>query len=142
MVPRRLSLAAETDGLKFGSNCSLRNVTVSQNDATLMIADPANTFVADTSRALLVPKKVDLAVTDGVLTGIEVDKKSELLAVVSLPVSILKTIASIPGEILTVKVTQLGNEQKLTQAQVDLLKAQIDLIKQNKALLDAQKGAP
>lgn len=140
MVPRRLSIAADTMGLKFGPNCFLRNVAVSQNDATLMVADPAHTFVADTSRALLVQKKVDLMVSDGVLTGIEVDKKSELLAVVSLPVSILKTIASIPGEILNVKVTQLGNQEKLTQAQVDLLKAQIELIKQNKALLDAQKG--
>lgn len=141
MVPRRLSIAADTQGLKFGPTCSLRNVAVSQNDATFMVADPAHTFVADTTRALLVQKKVDLTVSDGVLTQIDVDKKSEMLAIVSLPVDILKAIASIPAELLNVKVTQLGNEQKLTQAQIDLLKAQIELIKQNKALLDAQKGS-
>lgn len=142
MVPKRLSITASPQSLKFGPTCSLRSVSVSQNDATFMVADPTSTFVADTSRAFLVQKKVDLAVTDGVLTGIDVDKKSELLAAVSLPVTILKAIASIPGEILNVKVTQIANEQKLTQAQVDYVKAQIDLIKQNKALLDAQKTTP
>jgi hypothetical protein len=138
MAPRRLSIAVDAEGLSF-RHCIIRNIAAYQNSATVMIADPAHTFVADTSRAILVSKKVDLIVSDGVLTGIEVDKKSELLQIVSLPVEILKAIASIPGEVLSVKVKQLTDENKLTTAQADLLKAQIELIKQKQALLDAQK---
>jgi hypothetical protein len=138
MAPRRLLIAVDAEGLSF-RNCTVRNIAAYQNSATVMIADPAHTFVADTSRAILVSKKVDLIVSDGVLTGIEVDKKSELLQIVSLPVDILKAIASIPGEVLSVKVKQLTDENKLTTAQAELLKAQIELIKQKQALSDAQK---
>src|SRR5262249_17499160 len=108
--------------------------------STVMVADPANTFVVDNSRGVFVTKRVDFAVVDGVLTGIEVDKPSEVLAVLQLPVDILKAIASIPGEILSVKVKQLSDEKGLTAAQSELLKAQIELIKQRQALSDAQKA--
>jgi hypothetical protein len=140
MAPRRLSIAVDTEGLKFG-NCTLRNVAAYSDGATLMVADPVHTFVADNNRGVFVKKRVDFVVSDGVLTGIEVDKPSELLAIVSLPVDILKAIASIPGEILSVKIKQLSDEKGLTSAQVELLKSQIDLIKQKQALSDAQKGS-
>lgn len=138
MAPRQLYVAVDTEGLQFGG-CVLRSVAAHAESSTLMVADPIHTFVADNNRGVFVKKRVDFAVTDGVLTGIEVDKPSELLAIVSLPVDILKAIAAIPGEILTVKIKQLSDEKGLTAAQVELLKAQIDLIKQRQALADAQK---
>jgi len=105
-----------------------------------MVADPRRTFVVDNSRTPFVKKKIDLTVTDGVLLGVDVDKPSELLAAISLPVDILKVIASIPGEILSVKVKQLSDQNSLTKAQVEMLTLQIELIKQRQALIDAQNG--
>ena len=140
MAPRRLSIAVDTEGLKFGT-CTLSNVAAYSDGTTVMVADPASTFVADNSRGVFVKKRVDFVIADGVLTGVEVEKQSELLAIVSLPVDILKAIASIPGEILSVKIKQLSDEKGLTAAQSDVIKAQIDLIKQKQALSDAEKGA-
>jgi hypothetical protein len=142
MVPRQLSVDIDTNGLDLGGGCSLRSVAAYSDGSTTMVADPSRTFVVDNSRGVFVKKRVDLLVTDGVLNGIEVDKPSELLAIVSLPVDVLKSIASIPGEILSVKVKQLSDEKGLTAAQSDLLKAQIDLIKQKQALTDAQNATP
>jgi hypothetical protein len=142
MVPRRLSIDIDSNGLAFGGGCVLRSVAAYSDGSTTMVADPTRTFVVDNSRGVFVKKRVDLLVTDGVLNGIEVDKPSELLAIISLPVDVLKTIASIPAEILSVKVKQISDERGLTSAQVELLKAQIDLIKQKQALTDAQNAAP
>ena len=140
MVPRTFSLDLSTTGVSFGNGCVLRSEAASIGDATLMVADPLKTFVVDNSRTAFVTKKVNLTVSDGVLLGIDIDKPSELLAAISLPVEVLKVIASIPAELLTIKVKQISDEKNLSAAQVEMLKLQIDLIKQRQALLDAQSG--
>ena len=140
MAPRRFALDATPSGLTFARGCELRSVSSYQGGKTIMVADPRRTFVVDNSRTPFVKKKIDLTVTDGVLLGVDVDKPSELLAAISLPVDILKVIASIPGEILSVKVKQLSDQNSLTKAQVEMLTLQIELIKQRQALIDAQNG--
>jgi hypothetical protein len=140
MTPGTFSLDIGTAGLKFGDICELRSEASSVDNATVMVADPRRTFVVDNSRTAFVKKKVNMTVTDGVLTGIDVDKPSELLAAISLPVDVLKVIASIPGEILSVKVKQLSDQNNLSAAQVKMLELQIDMIKQRQALIDAQNG--
>jgi len=86
-----------------------------------------------------VKKRVDLLVSDGVLTGIEVDKPSELLAGISIPVEVLKTIASIPGEILSLRVKGMEAEKSLTQNEAEIIKQQVEIIKQRQALSELQK---
>lgn len=141
MMPRNFGVDASPSGLTFASGCQLRSVSSYLGGTTVMVADPTRTFVVDNSRTPFVKKKVDLTVSDGVLLGIDVDKPSELLAAISLPVDVLKVIASIPGEILSVKVKQLSDQNNLSAAQVEMLKLQIEMIKQRQALIDAQNGA-
>ena len=141
MTPASLTFVVNTNTLQLGAGCSLPGSERLVDSGVFMAAHPTQTFVVDTSRGALVTKRVDLAVTDGVLTGIEVDKPSEVLAAVSLPVNILKAIASIPAELLTFKVTNVNAEKSLTAAEVELLKQQIELIKQKQALEDAQKAS-
>ncbi len=141
MTPRTLTLDLSTAGLDFGNGCTLVSEAASIGDTTLMVADPLKTFVVDNSRTAFVVKKVNLTVSDGVLLGIDVDKPSELLAAISLPVEVLKVIASIPAEMLSIKVKQVSDEKSLSAAQVEMLKLQIDMIKQRQALIDAQNGA-
>ncbi|MGE3906354.1 MAG: hypothetical protein AB7F36_10400 [Reyranellaceae bacterium] len=146
MAPRQASVSLTTSGIAFQpadrspkSTCTLQGEEIRRDAIPVLAADPARTFVVDTSRAIFVKKRVDLLVTDGVLTGIEVDKPSELLAIVSLPVDLLKAIVSIPAELLTIKVNNAEGEKKLTAAEVELLKLQIDLLKQKQALEDARQ---
>jgi hypothetical protein len=140
MTPRSVGVDASPSGLAFFGGCKLRSVSSYLGATTVMVADPGRTFVVDNSRAPFVKKTVNLTVTDGVLTGIDVDKPSELLAGISIPVDVLKVIASIPGEILSVKVKQLQDQNSLSDAQVKLLTLQIEMIKQRQALIDAQNG--
>ena len=146
MAPRTVNVSLNITGISFkpanGNKkdiCTLQSDEVQRNEIPVLAADPNRTFIVDTSRAMFVKKRVDLLVTDGVLTGIEVDKPSELLAIVSLPVDLLKAIVSIPAELLTIKVNNAESEKKLTAADVELLKLQIDLLKQRQALEDARK---
>jgi hypothetical protein len=141
MTPRALSVELATSGANFGNGCSLARDAATIGDMTFMVADPLRTFVVDNSRTAFVTKKVNLTVSDGVLLGIDVEKPSELLAAITLPVEVLKVIASIPGEMLSIKVKQISDEKSLSAAQVEMLKLQIDLIKQRQALIDAQSGA-
>lgn len=140
MMPRTLSIDVVTTGADFGNGCTLQSEAASIGDTNLMVADPLWTFVVDNSRTALVTKKVNLTVSDGVLLGMDVEKPSELLAGITLPVEVLKVIASIPAELLSIKVKQVSEEKNLSAAQVELLKMQIDLIKQRQALIDAQNG--
>lgn len=148
MEPRELALSLVTTDIEFRPAaahadkdiCRLTGEKIQRAGIPLLAANPQRTFVVDTSRTMLVKKRVDLLVSDGVLTGVEVDKPSELLELVSLPVNILKAIAAIPGELLSVKVKNIEDEKKLTAAEVELLKAQIELLKQKQALEDARKA--
>jgi len=116
--------------------CLVPDVAIDTEPVTVMAQNPSKTFVADTGRGFLVKKRIDMAVTDGVLTGLEVDKPSEVLQAVTLPVEIIKTIVSIPAELLTLKIKQTTDEGGLTKAEAEAIKAQIELIRQKEALKD------
>lgn len=142
MEPTKLQVTMDTSDLEFrkdNQTCTLPKMVESVDTLPMMVANPLKTFVVDTNRAAFVKKRVDLLVSDGVLTGIEVDKPSELLAGISIPVEVLKTIASIPGEILSLKVKGMEAEKSLTQNEAEIIKQQIEIIKQRQALSELQK---
>lgn len=141
MSPRRLSIDVSTSEMKVDDTCALSSVAGFSDGTTAMVADPTSTFVVDNSRAMFVKKKVDMAITDGVLVGMTIEKPSELLALVGLPVELVKIFLSAIPEILKVKVDQVKGQESLTSAQADLLKAQIELIKQTQAKMDAERTA-
>jgi hypothetical protein len=115
------------------SGCQLPPST-SELLLTVPSTDVADNFSVDTSRAALVEKRVNLVVVNGMLVGIDVDKPSQLLAALSLPVDFLKAVVSIPGELLTFKVNQVKGEAALTSEQASALAAQLELLKNKKAL--------
>ena len=142
MEPTNLQVTMDTSDLEFrkgNQTCTLPKIVESVDTLPMMVANPLKTFVVDTNRAAFVKKRVDLLVSDGVLTGIEVDKPSELLAGISIPVEVLKTIASIPGEILSLRVKGMEAEKSLTQNEAEIIKQQVEIIKQRQALSELQK---
>ena len=142
MEPANLQVTMDTSNLQFekgNQTCTLPHITESVEALPMMVANPSKTYVVDTNRTAFVKKRVDLIVSDGVLTGIDVDKPSELLAGISIPVEVLKTIASIPGEILSLKVKGMEAEKSLTTGEAEIIKQQVEIIKQRQALSDIQK---
>lgn len=66
---------------------------------------------------------------------------SEFLAGVSIPVEILKTIASIPGEILSIKVKEAEGEKGIAAAEASLIEIQLKLLKNQMELETLRSGA-
>lgn len=104
----------------------------SQTEAVIYVPNKAiiNTFPLD--RGAFIKKVANLTFDNGVLTEFTINKPSEALGAVSLPVDLAKLVASVPAEILTVKVNHANDEKSLLQAQQALLDAQ-------KSLQQAQK---
>lgn len=114
--------------------CILATANKSIEDEPITFVDPYHSFEADVGRTGFVSKRVKLAIADGVLQGTEVDKPSDALAAVSLPVDIVKAIVAIPSELFQFKIRQVQDAQGLTDAQAKYLTAQIELLKQIQAL--------
>lgn len=148
MTPRSLSLSLDTKGVSVrddGGNtvaCSLVASFEKQSGIGVVHADPSATFWVDVSRTPFVEKKIVMNVKDGVLSGLQVVKPSEVLAGISIPVEVLKTIASIPGEILSIKVKEAEGEKGIAAAEASLIETQLKLLKDQMALEALRSGTP
>ncbi len=112
-------------------------VQESEQFATVPDTSPGGLFWQDMSRATLVKKDIKLGITNGMLTSLDVESPSEILAIVSLPVDMLKALLAIPASVLTFKVQQLQAEQGWTDAQAKAIQSQIELQQKNAALQQA-----
>lgn len=83
----------------------------------------------DIFRAPFVENQYALTFTDGILTEIKWVKPSEALGFLAIPVNLARTIASIPNELLTVKVQDLNAQKGVLEAQKNLIDAQLNLIR-------------
>lgn len=112
----------------------------SSRDLTVMAPNNGPVFSVDVSRAALVSKKTELTITDGMLTKIDVNKPSQLIAGLQIPFDIVKNLASIPADILSLRIKQFQDEGNLTKAQVELLSQEIQKIKTSKELQQTQQN--
>lgn len=106
---------------------------------TVMAPNDGHIFAVDVSRTRLVQKKTNLTIVDGMLTQIDLNKPSSLLAGAKIPLDIIKAIASIPNDILTLRIKRIQDEGSLTKAQGDLLLNEIQRLK-NENLLQQQRN--
>ena len=102
----------------------------------------------DISRSWFVKRETTLTFSDGVLVSSDIKKPSEALELTKIPVNIANAVVGIPAKIIDLKVSEIGGDKKLIdaqKAQIDSQKAQIDsqkdLINSKQQLLDAQKKA-
>lgn len=118
----------------------------------VMLPNESPTYLFDMKRSALVKKTYDVKFENGFLTSAKINKPSEWLAGVSLPVDILKGIASIPAELIQLKFNYNSNQQALLDAEkakFDSLKAFNDSVlamyqanaAQTQALIDQFKAA-
>lgn len=121
-----------------GFTCTLRQPKLRAEIAPTMIADRKFTFIVDTGRTALVAKTVNLTVTNGMFTSITVNKPSEVLAGVKLPLTVLNAITSAVLGNLTNRTTLVNDQSALIQAELGLIAQQEALAEKKKE----QQGTP
>ena len=98
----------------------------------LLLPDGAPKICMPIERSAFVKKVTNLTFDKGVLTEVHIEKPSEVLGFMDIPVSITKAIASIPAELVQIKINYSNKEKDLANARRAELEAK-------KALLDYQK---
>ena len=83
----------------------------------VLLPNESPAYLFDLRRTAFVKKTYDVQFENGFLTSAKINKPSELLAGVSLPVDIIKSIASIPGEIIQLKINYNSQQQALLEAE-------------------------
>lgn len=99
---------------------------------SILIPNEAPILSLPIKRAAFVKVITNVTFDNGILKEVHIEKPSEVAAALQIPVEIAKTIASIPGEILQLKVDY-------TNKQRDLATAQKNSIDAAKALKEAEK---
>ena len=89
----------------------------------------------DVSRAIFVEKITKIDFEDGLLTQVDIDKPSEALAVVTLPLEILNSIIKIPTELIQFKINTINKDKELLEAQKQHIETQKALIELQEELM-------
>jgi hypothetical protein len=129
-----------TTGVAYLSQLPYKFITVLSNDELnqssqiVYLPNESPIFILDVNRKLFIENKINITFANGMLSQVIWNKPSEALAFINIPIEIGKAIMSIPGELLTVKVSDLNAEKGLLEAQKDYIQAQSDLIKKKAEL--------
>lgn len=119
---------------------------VNHYDLIIYLPNEAPIVAVDVERAFFVKKVTKLTFADGVLESIQVSKPSELLASAHIPLDIVKSITSIPSEIIQLKIDYSSKNEKLYEAQkkeIDAKNALIETMKkENEPTSKSSGGAP
>jgi hypothetical protein len=98
----------------------------------LLLPDGAPKICMPIERSAFVKKVTNLTFDKGVLTEVHIEKPSEVLGFMDIPISISKAIASIPAELVQIKINYSNKEKDLANARRAELEAK-------EALLEYQK---
>jgi hypothetical protein len=74
-------------------------------------------------RALFTNRLTTVYFDDGVLTDVSINKGSELLGFVSIPIVVAKAIVSVPAQIVQFRILDTQNQTRLLNAQGELIQA-------------------
>jgi hypothetical protein len=72
-------------------------------------------------RAVFTQRKTTLRFNQGVLTDVAVEKGSELVGFVSIPLAVAKAVVDVPGRLVTLRITDAQNQTALLNAQTELI---------------------
>ena len=120
-LPYRLSLEQQNGGAIIG-------------EVVVLVPNEARLLGIDLNRANFVKNHTKLEFANGMLTKFDINKPSEALGFIQIPIDIAKAIVSIPSAMLQFKTTSAQEKTGEIDAQVSLLESQ-------KQLIDAQRKA-
>ena len=104
------------------------------------LPDPGTLVRYDLARGPCIKRENKLTFSNGMLTKADLQKPSELLACLSIPVALVKQIGEIPGALLTARVNVTNLETTNIKAQSDYYAAMSTLIKNQAELLRLSSG--
>lgn len=103
----------------------------------VLLPDPTRVAGYDIVRGPCIKRVTDLTFSKGLLTSAHVQKPSEVLGCLDIPLEIVRTVLSLPGELLTFRVEQINADTSLLQAQQNNLAAQQKLLEEQRDLVQA-----
>lgn len=125
LVPRKLSLSAGKSLIE---------------ERVVIVPDPRRLVKIDLKRASFVQKTLTATFENGLLTKLDLDKPSEALSFIQVPIDVLKAIASIPAELIQLKIDTSKNNAALADQRVKELEAQQKLLEALIKAREANKG--
>lgn len=81
-------------------------------------------FSVGVERSAFVFRKTTLLFDKGVLKDITIEKPSEALSFVEIPLRVVQAVTQIPAEIIKVRVAAINNEKEIAVAQAGLIQTQ------------------
>ncbi len=100
-----------------------------KQESIQIMPDRKSTGWIAVTRAPMVRKQTTLALTNGTLTAVEINKPSEALAIASLPLNVAGAIIETPARFFTAIGKSFQSETAMIAAKADLLKAEAELEK-------------
>ncbi len=107
-----------------------------KQEAHYRFPDAKNIMVLPLKSGSFVTTKHEVEFNQGEPTRVKIERDSELLELVSFPLTLAKAILSVPAEILQLKINYTSKESQLIKAQKQLIEAQQELMKQRKGDLE------
>lgn len=104
----------------------------------LFAPNSASMVAVAIDRAAFVKRETRMTFVNGALTELKDKTPSEVLALVTAPIEIVKTVASIPKDILTLRTERVNDESGLLRAEAAKIRAEADLIKALQELKNSQ----
>jgi len=126
------TLTMEPMALVEGSGSSESHELLLHGEQVVLLPNQSPVTLMPLTRAAFVEQKMELTLTEGVLTKVTVEKPSQLKSFFDSLIEPVRTIASIPGELLKVRIEQNTNS-------VNLMKSEAQLLGEMRAFLEAQK---
>jgi|GEM_PF-3375782 len=118
-----------------------RNPWILHRREAMEFPDLAPPLAVTVERAVFATRKTRLAFAGGVLTDVTIDKTSELNEFSRIPLVVAQAIVAIPGQIVTLRIQDASREEKLIQANANLIDAQRQYVERLDALRAAQKAS-
>jgi hypothetical protein len=105
----------------FAYNLTLINDGRSASVQTVLLPNEAQVMTIPITRAAFVKKVTTVAFDHGLLTEVDINKPSEMLAFMDIPLAIAKAIVDVPAELVQLKInTSKGNTDLANQQQSEL----------------------
>lgn len=94
---------------------------------TIYLPNRSPILSLDLTRAPFVKKETTLTLSDGILTLAKIDKPSELLAAMDIPLKLVQAIVALPTSLVQFKLNYSTEQTKLLSKQLEEIKARQEL---------------
>lgn len=115
--------------------------TPARGTADILIPNGSPILAVEINRYAFVEAKTEVEFENGMLTKVSLDKPSEAVGFMEIPIDIAKSIVSIPSALFDFKIKSMNDDQRLNAAQMNLIDSQMRLLEKQQELLDSQDDA-